>query len=85
MALSNSASRRSTAKESKRFSKASALQVLDARAARIAKVEKFDRNNGTSQLLQKQTPMSGPAHLEELVHRAVQYGRMTAFEQFDVC
>ena len=82
MALSNSASRRSTAKESKRFSKASALQVLDARAAQIAKLEKFDRSNGTSQLLQKQTPISGSAHLQELVRRAVQYGRMTAFEQF---
>lgn len=60
----------------KRFSKALALQVLGMRAARIAKKEKFDRSNGTSQLHPKDRMSDAE------VERAVEYGRMRAFEQF---
>lgn len=60
----------------RRFSKALALQVLDTYAARIAADQKFDRGNGTSQLAPKDR-MS-----DEQVSRAVEYGRMRAFEQF---
>jgi len=60
----------------KRFSKSLALAVLDARAADIAKAEEFDRGNGTSQL----NPKDRMA--DEDVRRAVEYGRMRAFEQF---
>lgn len=56
--------------EPRRFSKALALEVLDAKAAAIAKRENFDRGNGTSQL--------NPNDLS----RAVEYGRMRAFEDF---
>lgn len=61
---------------SRRFSKAVALEVLDARAARIAKREDFNRSNGTSQLNPKDR-MS-----DEDVRRAVEYGRMRAYEEF---
>jgi hypothetical protein len=53
-----------------RFSKAICLQVLDKHAARIASAQRFDRGNGTSQLRDGD------------VSRAVEYGRMKAFEQF---
>ena len=59
-----------------RFSKSLALAVLDQRAARIAQQEGFDRSNGTSQLFPKDR-MS-----DEEVRRAVEYGRMRAFEDF---
>ena len=59
-----------------RFSKLLALQVLDARAAAIATREKFNRGNGTSQL----NPKDRMA--DEDVRRAVEYGRMRAFEEF---
>jgi len=59
-----------------RFSKKTALEVLDAKAEEIAAAEKFDRNNGTSQLSPK-CRIS-----DEDVRRAVEYGRMRAFEQF---
>lgn len=59
-----------------RFSKARALQVLDARSARIAEREKFDRSNGTSQLNPKDRAF------DEHIRRAVEYGRMRAFEEF---
>jgi hypothetical protein len=58
-----------------RFSKSAALKVLDARASRIATDEKFDRSHGTRQL-------NPNGHNDELVRRAVEYGRMRAFEQF---
>jgi len=61
---------------SRRFSKALALAVLDARAADIAEAEKFTRTNGTSQLNPKDRMF------DEDVRRAVEYGRMRAFEQF---
>jgi hypothetical protein len=61
--------------EPKRFSKTTALQVLDDRASRIAQRERFNRSHGTRQL----NP-SG-AH-DELVRRAVEYGRMRAMEEF---
>jgi len=64
--------------ERKRFSKATALQVLDARACRIAGEEKFDRSRGTAQLAPRGTPDAEFARIE----RAVQYGRMRAFEEF---
>lgn len=59
-----------------RFSKAAALAVLDARVERIADAEKFDRNNGTSQLSPKDRDS------DEELRRAIEYGRMRAFEQF---
>lgn len=64
--------------ERKRFSKAMALQVLDARCARIAKEQRFDRSNGTSQLCPRDTPEPEVARIQ----RAVEYGRMRAFEEF---
>ena len=60
----------------KRFSKFAALTALGERAAKIAEREKFDRNNGTSQLRPK-SRMS-----DDDVNRAVEYGRMRAFEEF---
>ena len=64
--------------EAKRFSKSFALDALDARAARIAKEQRFDRSNGTSQLAPRGTSEADCARIE----RAVQYGRMRAFEEF---
>jgi hypothetical protein len=63
-------------KPKQRFSKAIALEVLDGLAAKIAEEQKFDRSNGTSQLKPK-IRMS-----DADVDRAVQYGRMRAFEEF---
>lgn len=60
----------------RRFSKGLALQVLDTYAAKIAAAQKFDRGNGTSQL-DPRDRMS-----DAQVARAVEYGRMRAFEQF---
>jgi hypothetical protein len=60
-----------------RFSKLTALQQLDEWPARIAKDQKFDRNNGTSQL--------GPLmdkESEAILARAVEYGKMRALERF---
>jgi hypothetical protein len=59
-----------------RFSKSAALEVLDTRATRIAQREGFDRGNGTSQLDPKDRMF------DEEVRRAVEYGRMRAFEEF---
>jgi hypothetical protein len=59
-----------------RFSKALALQVLDAKVAAIAKREGFDRGNGTAQLSPKDRAFDAD------IARAVEYGRMRAFEQF---
>lgn len=64
--------------EAKRFSKALALEVLDKRAERIAKEQRFDRSNGTSQL----TPRNATEPECSRIARAVEYGRMKAFEQF---
>ena len=64
--------------ERKRFSKAMALQVLDARADRIASEQRFDRRNGTSQL----SPRGANEAECSRIERAVQYGRMRAFEEF---
>lgn len=61
--------------DKRRFSKALALQALDMRSSRIARTEGFDRSGGTRQL-----DTSGKH--DELVRRAVEYGRMRAFEQF---
>lgn len=60
----------------KRFSKTTALEVLDDLSRHIAKREGFDRNNGTSQLSPKDRMR------DEEVRRAVEYGRMRAFEDF---
>ena len=63
--------------ERKRVSKALVLEVLDKRAANICREQKFDRSNGTSQL--------GPLMHKDgevMLARAVEYGRMRAFEQF---
>ena len=64
--------------ETRRFSKALALQVLDVKASRIANQEKFDRGHGTAQLYPRGTPDATVL----LINRAVEYGRMRAFEQF---
>ena len=61
-----------------RFSKSVALKVLDDRANRIAKEQRFDRSNGTSQLAPRGTSEPECSRLS----RAVEYGRMKAFEQF---
>lgn len=61
-----------------RFSKGKALEVLHNRAARIAKEQNFDRGTGAYQL-------SIPVKTEEEYsrrNRAIEYGRMKAFEQF---
>lgn len=60
-----------------RFSKQAALEQLDAWVARIAKEQKFDRNNGTSQLGALMAPEG-----EAILARAVQYGKMRALERF---
>ncbi|MFM9928168.1 hypothetical protein VLK31_34720 [Variovorax sp. H27-G14] len=59
-----------------RFSKAAALQALDAKAMRIAKREGFDRGKGASQLNPKDRMF------DEDVRKAVEYGRMSALEEF---
>lgn len=64
----------------KRFSRALVLSVLDERAARIAAAQKFDRNNGTSQL--RPSGESCAETYDQIIKRAVEYGRMLAFEQF---
>lgn len=61
--------------DKKRFSKSRALEVLSNRAARIAKEQSFDRGNGTSQLHRH-------GGIDQIIDRAVQYGRMRAFEEF---
>ncbi|ABM96924.1 hypothetical protein [Methylibium petroleiphilum] len=70
---------REEAKPTKRFGKSAALAALDARAARIAAEQKFDRSNGTSQL---RPPGARDEITDEIINRAVEYGRMRAFEQF---
>jgi len=62
--------------ERKRFSKQTALDVLDARAAELARRFNFNRSNGTSQLEPKGREFD--AH----IHRAVAYGQMRAYESF---
>ena len=61
----------------KRFSKVSALEALDKRSATIANAQQFDRSNGTSQL---GALLNSDG--EDILARAVEYGRMRAFEQF---
>lgn len=61
-----------------RFSKARALAVLDARAARIAEQENFNRSWGTAQLRAANSTEAEILRLD----RAVEYGRMRAFEEF---
>lgn len=58
-----------------RFSKKTALEVLDASAHRIATAESFNRSHGTAQL-------RAAGDQEELIRRAVEYGRMRAYERF---
>lgn len=65
--------------EGKRFSKTITLSVLRARVARIAKNEEFDRKNGTSQLRVNGIDLKTQ---DELIRRAVEYGRMMAFQEF---
>lgn len=60
-----------------RFSKVVVLQVLDAHASRIGKEQRFDRSNGTSQLYPRNFSEPEASQLQ----RAVEYGRMKAFEQ----
>lgn len=61
-----------------RFSKARALEALDVRADLICKKQRFCRNNGTAQLSPRGTSEAECARIA----RAVEYGRMKAFEQF---
>jgi hypothetical protein len=61
----------------KRFSKALALEALAKRAARIAAEQRFDRSNGTSQLIARGATEPECARIQ----RAVEYGRMRAFEE----
>ena len=61
----------------KRFSKAAVLDALDKRSAAIANAQQFDRSNGTSQL---GALLNSDG--EDILARAVEYGRMRAFEQF---
>lgn len=58
-----------------RFTKRRALEVLDDRADRIATRNHFNRSHGTAQL-------RNGADLDAMIARAVEYGRMRAFEQF---
>ncbi len=57
-----------------RFSKARALNALDARAALLAQMHKLNRQHGTAQL--KMTCS------QEELDRAIDYGRMRALEEF---
>lgn len=61
-----------------RFSKAAALAVLDAKSKAIAARERFDRSNGTAQLSPRCTTEPECSRIA----RAVEYGRMRAFEEF---
>ncbi len=63
--------------ESRRFSKSLLLAVIDRKAEGIAKAHRFDRSNGTSQLIAKEA--SEPECSRIL--RAVEYGRMKALEE----
>ena len=58
-----------------RFSKATLLKLLDGRAARIAKEQRFNLGNGTSQLEPK------GREFDEQIRRAVEYGRMRAMKE----
>ncbi len=62
----------------KKFTKQAALDVLAKRATRIAEQEKFNRGLGTAQLAPRNVSHEEQARLD----RAVQYGRMRAFEEF---
>ncbi len=64
--------------EKVRFSKTKALEVLAARSNRIADEQRFDRSNGTAQLSPRGTSEAECSRIS----RAVEYGRMRAFEQF---
>jgi len=66
----------SSDQQTRRFSKASALAVLDERACRIANRENFNRSYGTSQLNPKES------RYDEDIRRAVEYGKMRAYEDF---
>jgi hypothetical protein len=59
-----------------RFTKALCLQALAAKVEAIEERERFDRRHGTSQL-----SLSYHAS-DELVRKAVEYGRMRALERF---
>ena len=61
----------------KRFSKATVLEELDKRVSLLVAEHKFDKNNGTSQL-GKILDKEG----EAMLARAVEYGRMRAYEDF---
>lgn len=61
----------------KRFSKQTTLAVLAKRADRIAAEQRFDRSNGTAQL----SPRNATEDEKARIDRAVQYGRMRAFEE----
>ena len=62
----------------KRFSKELALRVLDARSERIATEQRFDRSGGTSQLVRRDATQREQIDIQ----RAVEYGRMRAYEEF---
>jgi hypothetical protein len=60
-----------------RFTKSAAIAEIQASADAIQAKEKFDRNNGTSQLL----PKGADTRMQIIINRAVAYGRMRACEQ----
>lgn len=61
--------------DKKRFTKLRALKALDKRAVRIAMEQSFDLSNGTEQL-------SRGGLKDAEIERAVEYGRMIAFQEF---
>ena len=61
-----------------RFTKKRTLEVLDARASKIASEQAFDRSGGTRQLY----GLKFDDVLLAQIDRAVAYGRMRAFEDF---
>ena len=60
-----------------RFSKQTTLEQLDSWSAKLAKDNKFDTNNGTSQLGELMCNES-----ETVLARAVEYGKMRALQRF---
>lgn len=60
-----------------RFTKAAAVAELQGWADDIEAKCKFDVNNGTAQLL----PRGASESMKALIDRAVEYGRMRAFQR----
>ena len=63
--------------ETRRFTKARVLEVLDMCADHIAAVQRFDKSNGLAQI----TPRNASEPECSLIARAIEYGHMRAYEQ----